>query len=69
MGLTAGHRAVRPADKNLVVQAFLKFDNMTSNAYIVVLNRFLTLITYQTNLVLLLVLQRNIVKAASVATL
>ena len=43
---------------------------MTSNAYILVLNRFLTLIMYRTILVLLLVLQCNIiVKAASVAAL
>ena len=65
----AGRKAVRPADENFVVQGFLKFDNMTSNAYVLVLNRFLALIMYQTNLVLPLVLQRNIVKAASVAAL
>ena len=49
--LTAGRKAVRPADKNIVVQGFLKFNNMTSKVYILVLKRFLALITYQTNLV------------------
>ena len=54
-----------------MVQGFLKFDNMISNAYILVLNRFLALITYQTNLVLTLVLQCNIVMEGiiSIATL
>ena len=42
---------------------------MTSNAYILILNRFLALTTYQTNLVLLQVLQHNIIKAASIAAL
>ena len=52
-----------------MVQGFLKFDNITSNSYILFLNRFLALITYQTNLALPLVLQHDIVKAASVAAL
>ena len=42
---------------------------MTSNVYILVLNRFLALIMYQTHLILLLVLQHNIIKAASIAAL
>ena len=50
-----------------MVQGFLKFNNMTSNAYVLVMNRVLALIMYQTDLVLLLVLQRNI--AVSVAAL
>ena len=62
----AGRKAARPEDKNL---GFLKFNSMTSNAYILVLSRFLALITYQTNLVLPLVLQCNIVEAANIAAL
>ena len=50
-----------------MVHGFLKFNNMTSNVYILVLNRFLVVITYWTNLVLPLVFAANkhIVKAAS----
>ena len=40
-GFTTGRKAVRPADKNLVVHRSFKFDNMTSYAYILVLNRSL----------------------------
>ena len=32
-GFMAGRKAVRPADENLVVHGFFKFDNMTSYAY------------------------------------
>ena len=60
MGLTAGNTAVRPADENLVAQDFLKFDNITSNVYILLLNRFLAVIMYWTNLVFAV---NNIVKA------
>ena len=62
VGLMAGRKKTRPADENIVVQVCLKFNNMTTNAYILVLNRFLTLITYWTNLVLPLVLQHNIIR-------
>ena len=48
--------------KILWYRVFLKFENMTTNVYILVLNRFLALITYWTNLVLPLVLQCNIVR-------
>ena len=49
-----------------MVQGFLKFDNMNSNAYILVLSRFLAVIIYWTNLVLLIVFAANdIVKAVA----
>ena len=51
-----------------MVQGFLKFDSMNSNAYILVLSRFLAVIIYWTNLVLLLVFSANdIVKAVRYA--
>ena len=56
----AGNTAMRPADENLVAQDFLKFDNMTFNVYILLLNRFLAVIMYWTNLVFAV---NNIVKA------
>ena len=56
--------------KILWYRVFLKFDNMTSNAYVLVLNRLLAVIMYWTNLILLLVFAvNNIVKAASFATI
>ena len=42
-------KAVRLADENLVVQVFLKFDNITYNVSILVLNGFLAVIIYCTN--------------------
>ena len=52
-----------------MVQDFLKFNNMISNAFMLVLNRFLAVIMYWTNLVLLVVLAaNNIVKVDSYAT-
>ena len=57
---------VRPTKKILWYRVFSKFDNMTSYAYRLVLNRFLAMITYWTNLILPLVFAaNNIVKAAS----
>ena len=53
------HKAVKLADENLMVQGFLKFNNMTSNAFMLVLNRFLAVIKYWTNPVLPLVFAAN----------
>ena len=52
-----------------MVQGFLEFDNMTSNAFMLVLNRFLAVITYWTKLALPLrsFAANNIVKADSYA--
>ena len=49
VGLTAGRKVVRPADKNFVVLSFLKFDIITCNASILVMNRFLAVIMYCLN--------------------
>ena len=46
VGLMASHKAVRPAHKHFVVC----FDNITSNASILVLNGFLAVISYCNNL-------------------
>ena len=59
--LTVGCKAVRSADKNVVVY----FDNITCNASILVLNVYLAVVTYCSNLVIPQVLAVNIVKAAS----
>ena len=57
-------KAVRQADKNLVVYVFFKFDSITCNAFILVLNGFLAVIMYCGNLVLPQVFVASIVKAA-----
>ena len=67
VGHTTGRKAIRLVDENLVV-CFLKFDKITCNVYILVLNGFLAVIMYCTNLVLLRVFAvNNVVKAASFA--
>ena len=50
VGLTAGRKAVRPADKFLLYMFFFKFDSITFIESILVLNGLLAVITYCTNL-------------------
>ena len=46
VGLTVGCKAVRLADKILVVYVFLKFNNITCSESILVLNGLLAVIAY-----------------------